>query len=467
MSGLRRALWAVIAIGVVAVLIGVSILIPNRPARDDSLAVSATTTLLCPQADSAASTQVGVFGASGELSAQELGSSASGVRKVVPLNVLSMWEKVSSPLKISTANGGRAAGTALTSMTSGAARGLAMSRCKVPATEHYFVGLQSNKTNITQIVFSNVDDGEADVDVTFYSEMGRVQAAGSKSITVKAGESTTLSLESLIDRPGPIAVKVKATQGRIAAFARTHVLAGSDASPRGVDWFPAALTPRAKVVIPGIPAGAGERRLVISNFGEARAEVRIDIVGLTSTYAVADTPTMGINPEAVVSLDIAKALGGTGGSLRLTSTEPIVASVTSTSSEDTLLDVADSVSTLPFEGTAALPVPALTDVTTSVSLANVGAVPAIAEIRALDAAGQPIGAPQVAIVKPGTTTFVAIPEATKNYVIEVKLVSGTAYGAVVAKADSEESKGLAVLPLTAIEAEHGKLNPNNDHRVGE
>ncbi|MGL4831803.1 MAG: DUF5719 family protein [Propionibacteriaceae bacterium] len=467
MSGLRRALWATIAIAVVGVLIGASILIPDRPARDDSLAVSGTTTLVCPQADAPATTQVGVFGVSGELAAEESGALASSVRKAVPLNVLSTWEKLNATLEISTANGGRAAGTALTSMTSGAARGLALSRCKVPATEHYFVGLQSNKTNITQIVLSNADDGEADVDVTFYSEMGRVQAAGSKSITVKAGATSTLSLESLIDQPGPIAVKVKATQGRIAAFARTHALSGSDASPRGVDWFPAVLTPRANLVIPGIPEGAGERRLVISNFGDTRAEVKIDIVGLTSTYAVADAPTMGINPEAVVSLDIAKALGGTGGSVRLTSTAPIVASVTSTSSEDTLLDVADSVSTLPIEGTAALPVPALTDVATSVSLANIDAEPAMAEIRVLDAAGQPIGAPQTATVAPGTTTFVAIPGATKNYVIEVKRVTGTVYGAVVAKADSEESKGLAVLPLTAIAAEHGTLNPNNDHRVGE
>lgn len=451
---------------VVALVITGSVLMKPRPAPDFGMHVSGATTLVCPSVDPAVTgTRVGIYPVTGDVAIEDT-TSLVAVNKSLPTGTLTSLDKAATATEISTSNGGSAVGTAVTQSEGGADRGLAMSRCKVPAVEHYFVGMQSNKTTITKIVLTNADDAEAYVDLTFYSELGRVQAAGSKSVTVKPNSTVTVGLDSLFTQTGPIAVKVKASQGRVAAFARVHSIADADSAPRGVEWYPTVPLPRTHLVIPGIPEGPGERRLVLANFGDEKSTLAVQLLGPQGPFTLPGMENVSVNPGSLISLDLTKSLGGKGGSVYLVGSSPVVASVTATSADDTSLDIADAVPTLAIEQTAAIPMPVGSGAKLKLSLANPEDKPAVASMSVLDAKGKAIIEPRRIEVPARSTVFVEVPQADGS-VVTVTRQEGIVHGALVATTSSDASKGLSVLPLTSVELDSTRINPVNDPRAGE
>jgi hypothetical protein len=207
--------------------------------------------------------------------------------------------------------------------------GLKAAPCLAPATSHWFAGLTASDADRTDLILTNPDDAQAQVDLRFYGQSGRVAVPGSPGIVIGAHESRTVSLSSLVEAEGALSVAVQASQGRITAVAkRTQTVQLKRA---GVDWQLPSATPSSVVVIPGIPEDSGSRQLVVANPSHTRASVAVQVLGLQGPYEPAEAGSLDVPPESTATVNLEKGLAGQAGSVKLTSNVPVTGSVISTS----------------------------------------------------------------------------------------------------------------------------------------
>ena len=184
-----------------------------------------------------------------------------------------------------TAEGSMATGSAgavVTETTSGPRTGLSAAPCLAPATQHWFAGIGSGGSDRTELVLTNPDDAQAQVDLRYYGRRGRVTVPGSTAVVVPAHAQRTVTLGSLDADEGPYSLEVHAASGRVAAVAAR--VRAAKLKPTGVDWQPASAAPGTTVVIGAIPSGPGARTLTVVNPGEARASVQVQVMGLQGLF---------------------------------------------------------------------------------------------------------------------------------------------------------------------------------------
>lgn len=226
---------------------------------------------------------------------------------------------------MATASSGQVFGTG----ASGPQGGLMAAPCTVPGTEHWFVGVGANATERSELILTNPDDSQAEVDLQFFGPQGLVVVPGSPGVIVEANGSRTISLESLVQVPGPLSVSVSASVGRVTAVTRD--LRSKSLKPDGADWHLSAVMPGNEVIIPDVPEGEGTRELVIANPGTRRAEVGVQVLGQLGAFAPAGAETVEVPPESTAAVDLAPGLAGVSGAIRLVSDEPVTGSVRSSS----------------------------------------------------------------------------------------------------------------------------------------
>ncbi|GAA3607459.1 DUF5719 family protein [Microlunatus ginsengisoli] len=255
-------------------------------------------------------------------------------------------------------------GAILASADTGELTGLSAAPCTSPSTSQWFVGVGAETTNRTELVLSNPDDAQAEVDLRFFGQSGRVVVPGSPGLVVPAHASRTVSLESLVAQTGPLSVWVRATSGRVSAMARD--LRSVGLTPAGADWHPASIGPRRALVVPGVPAGAGARQLQLVNPSMTRALVTVSVLGATGAFSPVGAEQVEVPPESTVSASLDPGLAGQGAGIGLAADRPVSAAVVSTSSGTD----ADT-------GSAALPDIAVQPATPAVGRHGVGAIAAV------------------------------------------------------------------------------------------
>ena len=164
---------------------------------------------------------------------------------------------VTSPVVIS-ADGGMASTSSAVivgDVMEGPEVGLKAAPCLAPATSHWFSGLGATDADRTDLILSNPDDAQAQVDLRFYGRSGRVPVPGSPGVLIRGHESRTVSLSSLVEAEGALSVAVQASQGRVTAVAKRSQT--NQLKAAGVDWQIPSASPSTVVVIPGVPEGAG------------------------------------------------------------------------------------------------------------------------------------------------------------------------------------------------------------------
>ena len=216
---------------------------------------------------------------------------------------------------------------------SGELTGLSAAPCTAPSTSQWFVGVGAEATNRTELVLSNPDDAQAEVDLRFFGRAGRIVVPGSPGLIVPAHDSRTVSLESLVAQAGPMTVWVRATSGRVSAMARDFRSVGLDAA--GVDWHPASVGPRRSLVVPGVPEGAGARELQLVNPGMTRAIVSVSVLGATGPFTPVGAEQVEVPPESTTTVSLDAGLAGQGAGIELSADRAVSASVISTSSRST------------------------------------------------------------------------------------------------------------------------------------
>lgn len=213
--------------------------------------------------------------------------------------------------------------------TSGAQQGLMAAPCGPPSTEHWLVGVGASSTARSELILTNPDDAQAEVDLQFFGEDGEVVVPGSPGVVVDAHASRTVSLESLVSKEGPLTVSVRASNGRVSAVARDQ--RSADLDPAGADWHTSAVAPTTQLVIPDVPEGDGTRELLVVNPGTSPAEVTVQVLAESGPFAPVGAETIEVRPSSTASVDLAPGLVGQSGGIRLSSNRPITASVVSAS----------------------------------------------------------------------------------------------------------------------------------------
>lgn len=232
-----------------------------------------------------------------------------------------LWRKTvkdTGPLVVSGAGGLEAGHGAR--VTKGDERGLSGVRCTEPAATTWLVGPGPSAAKVV-LHLANADSAPAVAEILLYSGEGTVATDAATGIVIKPGEHRDIDLKTLAPSATVLAVGVTTTGGRLAVSARASL------DGRGVDWLPTSTPPATRVVVPGVPAGAGRRDLLVAAPGETDAVVRVQAVTEDGAYAMKGRETVEVPAGSVAALELTSGLDGLAAALVLTSEVPVVAGV--------------------------------------------------------------------------------------------------------------------------------------------
>ncbi|HEU4908759.1 MAG TPA: DUF5719 family protein, partial [Propionibacteriaceae bacterium] len=330
--------------------------------------------------------------------------------------------------------------------------GLKAAPCLAPAILHWFSGLGATDEDDTNLILTNPDDAEAKVDLRLYGPTGRMAAQGGAGLVISAHESRPVSLRSLVPAGGPVSVAVQATQGRVTAVAkRTHT---DQTKPAGVDWQIPSASPSPVVLIPGIPADAAQRQLVVTNPSNSRATVGVQVLGFQGAYEPSGADSLEVPPESTATVNLPEALVGEAASIKLTSDVPVTGAVISTSqARGTAADIAIQSAAVPLIGTGVSPLATSNIANTHGELvvSNAGEADAQVTFEVFSYAGVRLRTADM-VLGANTTASRRLSSPAPSYVV-VKVPDGSSvFGDVVlTQPGRREVSGLATIPIGSLD----------------
>ena len=212
-----------------------------------------------------------------------------------------------------------------TRSTSDDIRGLASTECAAPGNDFWFVGSGAAVGRRGRLYLSNAESVPAVVDVALYGPDGPIDAPSGRGITLAAGAQRVLKLDALAPDVERFGVHVQVRQGRVAAALRDQQVQGL--TPLGADWVPASHAPARRLVLPGVPPGAGERHLMILVPGDSDAIVQVRLIAVDGSFAPSGLDVTEARAGRVSDIDLAPFAGGQAVAVELKSDQPITAGV--------------------------------------------------------------------------------------------------------------------------------------------
>ncbi|QXJ22025.1 hypothetical protein AGRA3207_002954 [Actinomadura graeca] len=229
------------------------------------------------------------------------------------------------------AAGGIAAGLEVEQTThwpGGPDRGLAGARCASPGTDLWFLGPGPDAADALDLYLTNVDPQPASVDLTALSGVGPLDTTDGRATPVAPYSTTVVKLGKspeglgdILNTARDLALHVRTTSGRVAASLRVRI-----GEKKGIEWLPASPAPAASLVVPGVPGGSGERRLLVAVPGEADARVRVRVVGPEGEFSPQGQDVVDAPGKTVTPVDL--GLAGKPGAVRVSADRPVVAAFT-------------------------------------------------------------------------------------------------------------------------------------------
>ena len=339
-------------------------------------------------------------------------------------------------------------GVVSSSATSGESRGLMAAPCLVPGTEQWLVGVGSTDADRTELLLTNPDEAEAEVDLRFYGPEGRVVVPGSPGVVVSGRSTRSVSVSSLVDTPGPLSVSVRASSGRVSAAARR--IRTDDLAPAGADWQVPSTSPATSAVVPGVPGGEGTRLLAVVNPGTQRATVSVEVLGLSGAFGPAGADSLEVSPESTATVALETGLAGESASIRLRSDVPVSGAVVSTSSRAGAgpdLAVQPATPSLVRHGVSA--VATTTGSTASeLVLSNAGDDDAPVTFEVLSYAGVSLRKDDILLAAGGSATR-RLTSPGPSYVVVTVPDASAVVGSVTLTTPEGDVAGLATIPLTS------------------
>lgn len=345
--------------------------------------------------------------------------------------------------------------------------GLKAAPCLAPATLHWFSGLGATDDDGTNLILTNPDDAQAQVDLRLYGPTGRMAAQGGAGLVIRAHEFLPVSLRNLVQADGPVSVAVQATQGRVTAVAKRTQL--DKTKPAGVDWQIPSASPSPVVVIPGIPADAARRQLVVTNPSNSRATVGVQVLGFQGAYEPSGANSLDVPPESTATVNLPDALVGEAASIKLSSDVPVTGAVISTSDpRGTVPDIAVQSAAVPLIGTgvSALATSDIANTHSELVVSNAGEADAQVTFEVFSYAGVRLRTADM-VLGANTTASRRLTSPAPSYVV-VKAPDGSSvFGNVVlTQPGRREVAGLATIPLGSLDLASRAPATRPDYSVG-
>ena len=234
-----------------------------------------------------------------------------------------------------------AVGSVTTMTKSGDLRGLTAAPCAQPAAMSWIVGGSIAAGSSAELRLTNPGVTPATAKVTLYGSIGRLSLPSNGEITVPAGGSSSLALETKGSQDPRIAVSVEADGGSVVPTLVTESLDGE--TPAGTDVITPGAAPATDLVIPGVeivePALQGEvpqaktdadssdtPAVRIVNPGAAPATVSVTLLGKDGARPLSGAQSVTIDAGSVFDIQLAGVPAGTYG-VQVTSSTPVGAAV--------------------------------------------------------------------------------------------------------------------------------------------
>lgn len=446
-----------VTVALLAVVVGLGQLtVPeNRPqvtGLEPAKAAVSAARVVCPDANGVAVAAPG--SGKGKVTVGEVGSfdepALSSLRRAPGRAVVLPDEGAKGPV-MATAEDGLAPGFEAQQYVrkdTGEGRGLAETRCMTPRNEWWFAGPSTTGGTDTRLYLSNADRTAATVDVYAYSAAGPADPSTGRSIaTVDPGGQEVLDLAELAPELDVSAIQVVARTGRVAAAIRMQVADGD--TDYGTTWVPPARPTQGNLLIPGLPEGAGKRKLVLFAPGDEGTTAHLRISRREDMFA----PTGGadrvdIPAQQVVEVDLSSSMTKSVTAVQVNSDVPLIGSIVATeggSGKDGGVTVATTTPRL--TGTATVPFVPKRDVDAALALT---ATTKDTEVDVRTLAPGPSEPRRVSIGAGKTRTVQLDPpagESSYGLVVTPRPGGGPVYGARLLTASSDDGELLSALPL--------------------
>lgn len=295
------------------------------------------------------------------------------------------------------ASGAMARGLAVEQTSAG---GIPSADCASPGTDFWFVGPGQHGAAQIRLYLMNPGAQAADVSVEIATDAGPLQGSTDAGIAVPPHSMVTQSLAPAVPGSRVVSLHVRTSVGQVVAAVRD----ASSAAGNGGSWLPAAQSPAKRVIIPGLPATQGSRRLFLAVPGGHDAHVTIAAVTSRGTYEPTGGGGIDVPGSSAVVVDL-PSLAGIPAAVKLVSSQPVTAAML----------ISGSLPGSPGAFTAAMP-PLQEQGVVAASLASGGTTSALvlsaprsaASVRITELAGS-AGRAQTVPVKAGQSKLVALP----------------------------------------------------------
>ncbi|WP_314195539.1 DUF5719 family protein [Actinomyces oris] len=355
-----------------------------------------------------------------------------------------------------------AVGAVTTLTKNGDLRGLTAAPCTQPSAMSWIVGGSIAAGSSAELRLVNPGVTPATAKVTLYGSIGRLSLPSNGEITVPAGGSSSLALETKGSQDPRIAVSVEADGGSVVSTLVTESLDGE--TPAGTDVITPGAAPATDLVIPGVeivePAAQGEvadaktgadssdtPAVRIINPGAAPATVSVTMLGKDGARPLSGAQSVTIDAGSVFDIQLAGVPAGTYG-VQVTSNTPVGAAVRMVRSggeyparsKALVHDQAWAQAALPGAADSGLlAVPRATSLSSAVTVANSGETTSVT-LSSLDGSWK-----QDVKVAKGSSSVVEVPA-------KVSAVRLNAAGQKGSSGASHTSSGLAAATIVTAQA---------------
>jgi len=203
--------------------------------------------------------------------------------------------------------------------------------CSASQTQQWFVGGAADVTSKGRLVLVNSGLSSAIVDVEIWNEIG---AQPAKAITIKANSYSEIGIDSLAPGSKAVVVKTLTRAGRVTAYMLDE--RGRGLRALGGDLINFTAKAEKEVFIPAIPHTVKKDRsrtvelphsLRLLVPGEIDAHVTVTVFSTDGTFIPSGLENRLIKSGSVITLNLNPEMPASKFGVRISSDEPVVASV--------------------------------------------------------------------------------------------------------------------------------------------
>jgi hypothetical protein len=319
--------------------------------------------------------------------------------------------------------------------------GLVVGSCPGIVDDAWLLGLGSGNGHFSTLILTNLAGSSASVDLSLWGPEGAIDAVDADGIVVEPYSVRRIRLDSLAAGESEVAVHLKRRRGSVSAVVNDT----STTTFKGTEPISASQAPRRSQVVGGLIAGASGRTLLVLNPGRSTARVDVEVVGPSGTFTPEGLEQVTVPAGTVQAVTVPATAGAEPQALRLTSDEPVSATVRMSPTAD---DFAYAEAARPLAGPTVVPVAlgGRTGVPQLVLTAPGRA--ATVEVQALDATMAPISSTPVTVAA-GTTTAVR-PKAEGAAYLVLRPTGRVVAAATYTDGDAVSSLALAAAPVSVL-----------------